>query len=125
MKKVISTQNAPAALGPYSQAVEANGMVFLSGQLPIDPATGKFVAGGAKEQTRQIFKNMSAVLTAAGLTLDHVVKTTVFLADMSLFGDMNEAYGEQFSDAFPARSTFAVKNLPKDSLVEIEAIAVR
>ena len=125
MKKVISTQNAPAALGPYSQAVEANGMVFLSGQLPIDPATGLFVSGGAKEQTRQIFKNISAVLTEAGLTLDHIVKTTVFLSDMSLFGDMNEAYGEQFKAAFPARSTFAVKTLPKDSLVEIEAVAVR
>lgn len=125
MKKVISTPNAPAAIGPYSQAVEANGMVFLSGMLPIDPATGNFVPGGAKEQTTQIFKNVKALLSEAGLTMDNIVKTTVFLDDMSLFGDMNEVYAAQFDGTFPARSAFAVQTLPKNALVEIEVIAAR
>ena len=125
MKKVISTPNAPAAIGPYSQAVEANGMVFLSGMLPIDPATGEFAPGGAGEQTTQIFKNIKALLAAAGLTMDNVVKTTVFLDEMSDFSAMNEVYAKQFSGTFPARSTIAVKALPKNALVEIEVIAVR
>lgn len=125
MKKIISTPNAPAAIGPYSQAVEVNGMLFLSGQIPIDPATGELVEGGTKEQTQQIFKNILAVLAEAGLTLDNVVKTTVFLSDISLFGEMNEVYGSQFSGTFPARSAVAVKALPKNSLVEIEVIAIR
>src|SRR5690554_4635017 len=112
MKKEISTSNAPAALGPYSQAIEANGMVFLSGQLPIDHKTGNFVSGGIKEQTLQVFKNIEAVLKEANLTLDNVVKTTVFLADMSFFADMNEVYATQFSGIFPARSAVAVKTLP-------------
>lgn len=125
MKKSISTQKAPAAIGPYSQAIEANGMVFLSGQLPIDPATGAFPEGGVKEQTVQVFENIKAVLSEAGLTTDNIVKTTVFLSDMSSFGEMNEVYAGQFGGIFPARSAFAVKTLPKDALVEIEVIAVR
>jgi 2-iminobutanoate/2-iminopropanoate deaminase len=124
-KKVITTNNAPAAIGPYSQAVEANGMLFLSGMLPIDPVTGSLVPGGIREQTTQIFQNIKAVLSAAGVNLSHIVKTTVFLDDMSLFGEMNEVYAAQFGEAFPARSAFAVKTLPKNALVEIEAIAVK
>ncbi|SFL18155.1 RidA family protein [Proteiniphilum acetatigenes] len=125
MKKVISTNNAPAAIGPYNQAIEANGMLFLSGMLPIDPSTGNIVSGGVKEQTSQIFNNIEAVLTAAGATMDNIVKTTVFMDDMSLFTEMNEVYGSRFSGTFPARSAFAVKALPKNALVEIEVIAVR
>lgn len=125
MKKVISTSNAPAAIGPYSQAIEANGMLFLSGMLPIDPLSGEIVPGGVKEQTTQIFNNIEAVLTAAGTTIDNIVKTTVFLDDMSLFGEMNEVYATRFSGSFPARSAFAVKGLPKNALVEIEVIAVK
>ena len=125
MKKVISTPNAPAALGPYSQAIEVNGMVFLSGQLPVDPATGEFVPGGIKEQTLQVFKNIEAVLKEANLTMDNIVKTTVLLADMGSFADMNEVYATQFSSDFPARSTFAVKTLPKNADIEIEVVAVR
>ncbi len=125
MKKVISTNNAPASIGPYSQAVEANGMLFLSGMLPIDPSTGTIVEGGVKEQTTQIFNNIEAVLKAADVTMDHIVKTTVFLDDMSLFGEMNEVYGSRFRGTFPARSAFAVKALPKNALVEIEVIAVQ
>lgn len=125
MKKVISTNNAPAAIGPYSQAIEVNGMVYLSGQLPLDPATGDFVPGGIKEQTEQAFKNIKAILAEAGLTVDNIVKTLVLLSDMSLFADMNEVYAAQFNGTFPARSAFAVKTLPKNALVEIEVIAVR
>lgn len=125
MKKIISTNNAPAAIGPYSQAIEANGMLFLSGMLPINPATGDIVPGGAKEQTARIFDNIEAVLAAAGITTDNIVKTTVFLDDMSLFGEMNEVYASRFSGSFPARSAFAVKALPKNALVEIEVIAVK
>lgn len=125
MKKVISTSNAPAAIGPYSQAIEVNGMLFLSGMLPIDPATGNIVPGGVKEQTAQIFDNIEAVLAAAGITTDNIVKTTVFLDDMSLFGEMNEVYASRFSGTFPARSAFAVEALPKNALVEIEVIAVK
>lgn len=125
MKKVISTKNAPEAIGPYSQAVEINGMLFLSGMLPIDPATGNLVAESIKEQTTQIFINIKAVLFAAEMNIEHVVKTTVFLNDMSLFDDMNAVYTSQFKDCFPARSTVAVKALPKNALVEIEVIAAR
>ena len=125
MKKVISTPNAPAAIGPYSQAIEVGNMVFLSGQIPVNPATGDVVEGGIKEQTTQVFENIKAVLAEAGLTLDNVVKTTVFLADISMFVEMNEVYATYFSGAFPARSAFAVKQLPKGALVEIESIAVR
>ncbi|HHT33438.1 MAG TPA: RidA family protein [Bacteroidales bacterium] len=124
-KKIISTENAPAAIGPYSQAVEVNGMLFLSGMLAIDPAKGDLVAGGVSEQTTQIFTNIRAVLAVAGVTTEQIVKTTVFLQDMSLFGEMNEVYAAQFNGSFPARSAFAVKELPKQALVEIEVIAVR
>ena len=125
MKKVIFTEKAPAAIGPYSQAIEANGMVFLSGQLPVDPATGEFAPGGVAEQTAQSFANIKSILAEAGLTTANIVKTTVFLADMSLFGAMNEVYATQFEGDFPARSAFAVKDLPKGALVEIECIAVK
>lgn len=125
MKKVIFTEKAPAAIGPYSQAIEANGMVFLSGQLPVDPATGEFVPGGVAEQTKQCFENIKNVLAAAGLTTANIVKTTVFLADMSLFTEMNGVYATYFEGDFPARSAFAVKALPKGALVEIESIAVK
>lgn len=124
MKKVISTNNAPAAIGPYSQAVKTGNMIFLSGQLGIDPKTGDFVHGDIQEQTDQVFKNIKAVLGAANLTLENVVKTTVFLSDMSNFAAMNEVYSSYFSEPFPARSAFAVKTLPKNALVEIEVIAV-
>ena len=125
MKKVIFTEKAPAAIGPYSQAIEANGMVFMSGQIPVNPATGEFVEGGIVEQTTQVFENIKNVLDEAGLTTANVVKTTVFLADMSLFADMNAVYAKYFDGAFPARSAVAVKALPKGALVEIECIAVR
>ncbi len=124
MKKVISTTAAPKAIGPYSQAIEAGGMIFLSGQLPIDPATGT-MPEGIEAQTRQSFANIKAILAEAGCTVNHIVKTTVYLADMSLFAPMNEVYAQQFSGAFPARSAFAVKELPKQALVEIEVIAVK
>ena len=125
MKKVIFTEKAPVAIGPYSQAIEANGMVFMSGQIPVDPATGSFVEGGIVEQTTQVFENIKNVLAEAGLTTANVVKTTVFLADMSMFAEMNEVYAKYFDGAFPARSAVAVKALPKGALVEIECIAVR
>lgn len=125
MKKVVSTKNAPEAIGPYSQAIEVNGMLFISGMLPIDPTTGNFVPGGVKEQTEQIFINIKAVLSAAEMNIGHVVKTTVFLSDISLFDGMNQVYATQFKDSFPARSTLAVKALPKNALVEIEVIAVK
>lgn len=124
MKNVISTNLAPQAIGPYSQAIEAGGMVFLSGQLPIDPTTGA-MPEGIQAQTRQSFENIKAILAEAGCTVENIVKTTVFLADMSLFGEMNEIYAQQFGLAFPARSAFAVKELPKQALVEIEVIAVK
>lgn len=125
MKKVISTSNAPAAIGPYSQAVAAGNMLFMSGQLGIDPATGDFAAGGVKEQTMQSFKNIRAILDEAGFNIDDIVKTTVFLADMGYFGEMNEVYAAQFGQTFPARSAVAVKTLPKNGLVEIEVVAVK
>ena len=125
MKKVIATKNAPAAIGPYSQAIEVNNTIYISGQLPIDPATGKFPEGGVREQTQQSFNNIKAILAEVGLTTDHIVKTTVLLADIADFGPMNEIYNEQFQTTFPARSAFAVKDLPKGALVEIEVIAAR
>ena len=124
--KPIHTEKAPAAIGPYSQAVDSgHGLVFVSGQLPIDPATGAFPEGGVKEQSRQSLLNTRAILEAAGLSLASVVKTTVFLADMGDFAAMNEVYAEFFTAPFPARCAFAVKTLPKGALVEIESIAAR
>ena len=125
MKKVISTSKAPAAIGPYSQAIQVGNLVFASGQIPIDPATGNFVAGGVKEQARQSLTNVKAILEEAGLTLDNVVKTTVFLADMNDFADVNAVYAEFFAEPYPARSAVAVKTLPKGALVEIEVIAAQ
>lgn len=125
MKKQISTTNAPAAIGPYSQAIEANGIVFVSGQLPVNPETGEFAEGGIKELTRQSLTNMKNILAEVGLTMDNVVKTTVFLADMADFAAMNEVYASFFEGVAPARSAVAVKTLPKNALVEIECIAVR
>ena len=121
--KAISTNNAPAAIGPYSQAIEVNGFVYASGQLPIDPATGVFPEGGIKEQTAQSIKNAQMILEAAGTDLKHVVKTTVYLANMSDFAAMNEVYSQFFSEPFPARSAVAVKDLPKGALVEVEVLA--
>ena len=124
--KPISTEKAPAAIGPYSQAIDSGaGLIFLSGQLPIDPATGAFPEGGIEAQTRQSILNAEAILRAAGLTLSHVVKTTVFLADMGDFAAMNEVYARFFQPPFPARSAVAVKTLPKGALVEIECIAAK
>ena len=124
--KPIHTEKAPAAIGPYSQAVGSGaGLVFVSGQLPIDPATGAFPEGGVAEQTRQSLTNARAILQAAGLDLGNVVKTTVFLADMADFGAMNEVYAQFFAAPFPARSAVAVKDLPKGARVEIECIAAR
>lgn len=123
MKKVISTTKAPSAIGPYSQAIQCGNLVFTSGQIPIDPATGVFVEGGIKEQTRQSLLNVKAVLEEAGLAMGHVVKTTVFMADMNDFADMNAVYAEFFTEPYPARSAVAVKTLPKGALVEIEVVA--
>ena len=125
MKKALNTANAPAAIGPYSQGIAASGtMYFLSGQLPIDPATGAFPDGGIKEQTRQSLLNAKAILESEGLSLNNVVKTTVLLSDIANFGPMNEIYAEFFEQPFPGRSAFAVRDLPKGALVEIEMIAV-
>ena len=123
MKQVISTHQAPAAIGPYSQAIRVGNLLYTSGQIPINPATGSFVEGGIKEQTRQSLTNIKAILEEAGLTMAHVVKTTVFMADMNDFADMNAVYAEFFAEPFPARSAVAVKTLPKGALVEIEVVA--
>ena len=124
--KAIQTDQAPAAIGPYSQAIDSGaGLVFVSGQIPIDPSTGTFVPGGIREQTRQSLTNAQAILAAAGLGLENVVKTTVFLADMGDFAVMNEVYAQFFTSPYPARSAVAVKTLPKSALVEIECIAAR
>ena len=123
MKEVISTPKAPAAIGPYSQAIKVGNLVYTSGQIPIDPATGSFVEGGIKEQTRQSLLNVKAILKAAGLTMSNVVKTTVFMADMNDFADMNAVYAEFFAEPYPTRSAVAVKSLPKGALVEIEVVA--
>ena len=121
--KLISTKKAPAAIGPYSQAIKVGNLVYTSGQIPIDPATGAFVEGGIKEQTRQSLTNVKAILEEAGLSMSKVVKTTVFMADMNDFADMNAVYAEFFTESYPARSAVAVKTLPKGALVEIEVIA--
>jgi 2-iminobutanoate/2-iminopropanoate deaminase len=123
VKEIISTENAPGAIGPYSQAVKTGNMVFVSGQIPIDPATGQFVSDEVAEQTEQVFKNLQAVLEAAGSGLDKVVKTTVFLADMNDFAAMNEVYGKFFTSDYPARATVQAARLPRDARVEIECIA--
>lgn len=125
MKTANSTTQAPAAIGPYSQAIEANGTIYVSGQLPINPATGEFAEGGIKELTAQSLTNIKNILAEAGLTMANVVKTSVFLADMADFAEMNEVYAQFFSAPFPARSAVAVKTLPKNARVEIECIAVK
>lgn len=123
MKKVISTSKAPAAIGPYSQAIQVGNLVYTSGQIPVNPHSGLFVEGGIKEQTRQSLLNVKAVLEEAGLTMSDVVKSTVFMADMNDFADMNAVYAEFFTEPYPARSAVAVKTLPKGALVEIEVVA--
>ena len=122
MKTVISPSKAPAAIGPYSQAIKVGNLLYTSGQIPIDPATGNIVSGDIKEQTRQALSNIKAILEEAGLTMNNVVKTTVFLTNMEDFTEMNSIYAEFFSEPFPARSAVAVRTLPKGVLVEIEAI---
>lgn len=124
MKKVIATTDAPTAIGPYSQAIHIGNMLFASGQLGLNPATGAFAEGGIKEQTLQAFHNVRAILSAAGFEMADVVKTTVFLANMNDFAAMNEIYATQFTDNYPARSSVAVRALPKGGLVEIEVVAV-
>ena len=124
MKEIIATDQAPRAIGPYSQAVRAGNLVFASGQIPIDPSTGEFVPGGIAEQTEQVLKNLTAVFGAAGMTMDQIVKTTVFLADMNDFTAMNEVYAKFFAERPPARATVQAARLPRDAKVEIEAIAV-
>lgn len=123
MKETVTTDKAPGAIGPYSQAVKIGGLVFCSGQIPIDPATGEFVSDVVAEQTEQVLKNLGEVLSAAGSSLDNVVKTTVFLADMNDFAEMNEVYGRYFSENKPARATVQAARLPRDARVEIECIA--
>lgn len=124
VKEIISTDKAPGAIGPYSQAVKTGNMVFVSGQIPIDPATGNFVSENVAEQTHQVFKNLQAVLEAAGSSLDKVIKTTVFLVDMNDFVVMNEIYGTYFTSDYPARATVQAARLPKDAKVEIDCIAL-
>ena len=122
-KKAINTEKAPKAIGPYSQAIQVGNLIYTSGQLAINPTTGAFPEGGIKEQTRQSLCNIQAILEEAGLTMSNVVKTTVFLADMNDFADMNTIYAEFFTQPYPARSAVAVKTLPKNALVEIEVVA--
>ena len=124
MREIIKTESAPAAIGPYSQGVRALGFLFVSGQIPLDPKTGSMVEGGIAEQTDQVMRNLAAVLKAAGTGLEHVVKTTVFLADMNDFAEMNEVYGRYFMAQPPARATVEAARLPRDARVEIEAIAL-
>jgi 2-iminobutanoate/2-iminopropanoate deaminase len=124
MKQVINTDKAPSAIGPYSQAIKANGFIFVSGQLPVVPTTGQFSEGGIVAQTKQSLENVKAILTQAGCTLDDVVKTTVFIKDMNDFAVMNNMYAEYFTKDCPARACFEVARLPKDALVEIEVIAI-
>lgn len=123
MRNAVSSPNAPAAIGPYSQAIKAGPFLFLSGQIPLDPATGQLVPGGIEPQTRQVFSNIDAILTAAGLSFDAVVSATVYVADMNDFGKVNEIYATYFSSPAPARATVQVARLPKDALVEIQVIA--
>ena len=125
MKKVVHTDHAPKAVGPYSQAIETNGTLYISGQVPIDPATGKFVEGGIKEQTEQVMKNIGAILKAAGYEFGDVVKSTCLLSDMDNFVPMNEVYAKYYTENPPARAAFAVVKLPLGALVEIETIAVK
>ena len=125
MKKVINSPKAPKAIGPYSQAIEANGTLYISGQLPVDVNTGKFVEGGIKEQTEQSLKNIGHILEAAGYTYAHVIKTTCFLSDIANFASMNEVYAKYFTQECPARAAFAVKDLPLGALVEIEVVAAK
>ena len=121
--KAIRTEKAPAAIGPYSQAIQVGNLVYTSGQIPIDPATGMIVKGGIKEQTLQSLTNVKAILEEVGLTMSNVLKTTVFMADMGDFADMNSVYAEFFTEPYPARSAVAIKTLPKGALAEIEVIA--
>ena len=123
MKKVIKTAKAPSAIGPYSQAIQVGNLVYTSGQIPIDPSTGAFVEGGIKEQTRQALQNVKSILEEAGLMMSDVLKTTVFMAEMKDFAEMNAVYAEFFTEPYPARSAVAVKTLPKGALVEIEVVA--
>ena len=123
MREAVSTSSAPAAIGPYSQAIRSGGLLFLSGQIPLDPATGQLVPGGIEPQTRQVFANIAAILAAAGTSFDHVVSATVYVADMNDFAKVNEIYATYFSAPAPARATVQVARLPKDSLVEIQVIA--
>ncbi len=125
MKKIIFTEKAPAAIGPYSQATEVNGTIYISGQIPVDPSIGKVVEGGVEEQTHQVLKNMKAILEEAGIGFENVVKTTCLLSDMANFKVMNEVYAQYFTADFPARAAFAVRELPLGVLVEIECVAVR
>ena len=125
MKKIINTPNAPKSIGPYSQATEINGMLFISGQIPIDPAPGKMIEGGITEQTEQVMKNIAAILKEAGYTFQDVVKSTCLLSDMANFAAMNEVYGKYYAENPPARAAFAVKGLPLGALIEIETIAVK
>ncbi len=125
MKRIIKTSEAPAALGPYSQAVEVNGTLYVSGQIAIDPKTGKLIEGDIQAQARQIFRNIEAILKAAGYSFAEVVKSTVFLNDISDFKPMNEVYGQIYIENHPARSAFAVKDLPAGALIEIETIAAK
>lgn len=124
-REAVSTPNAPKAIGPYSQAIKANGFIFVSGQVAFDPATGNLISGGIEQQTEQVMKNLSAILQAAGSSWDKVVKTTVFLKNMSEFGQMNEVYGKFLKNAPPARSTVEVARLPRDVSVEIDVIALQ
>ena len=125
MKKIISTQNAPAAVGPYSQAVEVFGTLYISGQIPLDPVSGKLVEGGIKEQTQRVLINIEAILEEAGYSFENVVKSTCLLANIEDFQSMNEVYSQFYKEDMPARAAFAVKDLPKGALVEIETIAVK
>ena len=125
MKKIIFTDDAPKAIGPYSQAVEANGMLFISGQIPVNPETGKIVEADIKTQTKQVMENIGAILKEAGYSFSDVIKSTCLLSDMSNFGGMNEVYGEYYSENPPARAAFAVRTLPLNVMVEIETIAAK
>ena len=125
MKKIINTTNAPAPIGPYNQAVEAGGLLFVSGQIPSNPATGEIVTSGIKDEAKQVMENIGAILTAAGLSFANVVKTTIFLTDMGTFAQVNEVYGGYFTNDFPARETVQVPALPKNVNVEISVIAAK
>ncbi len=125
VKRVITASDAPAAIGPYSQAIEVNGTLYISGQIAIDPSTGKMISGGIAEQTEQVMKNIGAILREAGYGYEHIVRSTCLLSDIADFSDMNEVYGRYFREGPPARATFAVKGLPLEALIEIETVAVK